>query len=247
MFPIIQLGPLAVQTAGLFVLASIWIGMTLSEKHATYSRLGSASLDNLILFALLSFLAGGRLTYAALHWNGFRITPLDIFSINTSLFDLTGGFVVALIVAFAYGQRKRLPFWQTLDALTPFLATIMVGIGASHLASGEAFGRETSLPWGIELHGAVRHPSQVYEVAIASAILIIIGLKKPSPIAGTQFLVFMAWTAGAHLFLDAFRGDSIIIPGGFRLAQILAWMVLAVTLIWMERLQSKQRKIITYS
>lgn len=247
MFPVIQLGPLAVQTPGLILLSSIWIGMLLAEKHATHNRLKPPSISNLILFSLISFLVGGRLTYATLHWDSFHNSPLDFLSINTSLFDPTGGFTLGLIVAFIHGQRKGLPFWQTLDALTPFFATAMVGIGASHMASGNAFGRETSLPWGIELHGAQRHPSQIYEVAVALAILLRIGLRKPSPTAGIQFLVFLAWSAGARLVLESFHRDSIIIPGGLRLVQILAWIILAVTLISMERLQSHQRKIIIHS
>jgi phosphatidylglycerol:prolipoprotein diacylglycerol transferase len=244
MFPIIQLGPLAIQAAGLFVLASIYIGMTLTEKRAAHSGLKSASLDNLILFALFGVLAGGRLSFALQNWDSFRASPLDIFSLNTSLFDLTGGLAAGLIVALVYGQRKGLAFWPTLDALTPFFATVMVGLGASHLASGSAFGKETSLPWGVELHGAVRHPSQVYEVALALFILSLIGLRKPFPAAGAQFLTFLAWTAGARLFLDAFRGDSTLVFGGLRLGQILAWIVLASALFGLERLQSRQRMAI---
>ena len=240
MFPVIQIGPLAVQAAGLFVIASVYIGMVLTEKRASQSGLNSASLDNLILFALFGFLAGGRVFFALTHLDSFRASPLDIFSINASLFDTIGGFALGLIVALVYGQRKRLAFWPTLDVLTPFFATVMVGLGLSHLASGSAFGKETSLPWGIELHGAVRHPSQVYEVALALFILSLIGLRKPFPIAGAQFLTFLAWTAGAHLFLEAFRGDSTLVFGGLRLGQILAWIVLAVAFLALTRLQSTQ-------
>ena len=238
MFPVIQLGPLAIQSAGLFLLASIWIGMTLTEKRAAHSGLKSDSLDSLILLSLFSFLAGGRLAYAALHFDSLRASPLDIFSLNTSLFDLTGGLAAGFIVALVYGQRKGLAFWPTLDALTPFFATMMVGLGASHLASGDAFGKETSLPWGIELFGAVRHPSQVYEIATALFILNLIGLRKPFSAAGVQFLAFLAWTAGASLFLEAFRGDSTLVFGGLRLGQIFAWIVLAAALVGLERLQS---------
>lgn len=240
MFPVIQIGPLAVQAAGLFVIASVYIGMVLTEKRASQSGLNSASLDNLILLALFGFLAGGRLSFALTHWDSFRVSPLDIISLNASLFDLTGGLAIGFIVALVYGQRKGLAFWPTLDALTPFFATVMVGIGLSHLASGNAFGKETSLPWGISLHGAVRHPSQVYEVALALFILSLIGLRKPFPIAGAQFLTFLAWTAGAHLFLEAFRGDSTLVFGGLRLGQILAWIVLAVAFLALTRLQSTQ-------
>jgi phosphatidylglycerol:prolipoprotein diacylglycerol transferase len=240
MFPVIHLGPLAIQSAGLFLLASLWIGMTLTEKRAAHSGLKSASLDNLILFALFGFLAGGRLSFATLHWDSFRASPLDLFSLNYTLFDLTGGLAIGFIAALVYGQRQRLPFWPTLDALTPFFATVMVGLGASHLASGKAFGKQTSLPWGIDLFGAVRHPSQVYEIAAALFILNLIGLRKSFPAAGGQFLAFVAWTAGASLFLESFRGDSTLVFGVLRFEQIMAWIVLAFALLCFERLQSER-------
>jgi phosphatidylglycerol:prolipoprotein diacylglycerol transferase len=240
MFPILQIGPLAVQAAGLFLIASVYIGMVLTEKRAAQNGLNSASLDNLILLALFGFLAGGRLSFALQNWDSFRASPLDLFSLNASLFDPIGGFALGLIAALIFGQRKGLAFWPTLDALTPFFATILVGLGLSHLADGSAFGRETSLPWGIELHGAARHPSQVYEVALALFILSLIGMRKPFPAAGAQFLTFLAWTAGARLFLEAFRGDSTLIFGGLRLGQIVAWIVLAIALLALNRLQSKQ-------
>ncbi len=237
MFPIIQLGPLAIQAAGLFMIASVYIGITLTEKRAANYGLNSASLNDLILFAIFGFLTGGRLSFALTHWDIFRVSPLDLFSLNPSLFDLTGGLAIGFIIALVYGQRKGLAFWSTLDALTPFFATVIVGLGAAHLASGNAFGKETSLPWEIELHGATRHPSQVYEVAAALFILNLIGLRKPFPAAGAQFLTFLAWTAGARLFLEAFRGDSILIFGGLRLEQILAWVVLAFALVGLEKLK----------
>ncbi len=240
MFPILQIGPLAVQAAGLFLIASVYIGMVLTEKRASQSGLNSASLDNLILLALFGFLAGGRLSFALQNRDSFRASPLDLFSLNASLFDPIGGFALGLIAALIFGQRKGLAFWPTLDALTPFFATILVGLGISHLANGSAFGRETPLPWGIELHGAARHPSQVYEVTLALFILSLVGMRKPFPAAGAQFLTFLAWTAGARLFLEAFRGDSTLVFGGLRLGQILAWIVLAITLLALNRLQSKQ-------
>jgi hypothetical protein len=73
-----------------------------------------------------------------------------------------------------------------------------------------------------------------------AASLIIFGLiwirKSDSP-PGVLFLHFIAFTAGGHLFLEAFRGDGTLVFGGFRLAQIIAWVVLAITFLLNERLK----------
>ena len=43
-----------------------------------------------------------------------------------------------------------------------------------------------------------------------------------------SFLYVVALSAGARIFLEAFHGDSIIWLDGFRAAQVIALMVLAI-------------------
>ncbi len=239
MFPIIQLGPLAVQAAGLFVIASVYLGIVLAEKRAANYGLKPELLDNLLLLSLTAFLTGGRISFLLQRWDSFRASPLDLFSPNPSLFDLTGGLAIGLLAALVFIRRKGLAFWSTLDAATPFFSAVMVGLAAAHLADGSAFGKATSLPWGIELYGATRHPSQIYELIAALLILGLIGLRKPFPAAGVLFLTFAAASAGARLFLEAFRGDSVLVFGGLRLGQILAWLALFLALAGMEKIRSR--------
>jgi len=58
----------------------------------------------------------------------------------------------------------------------------------------------------------------------------LIWFRKTDCPACSDFLLFAALTAGARLFLEAFRGDSTLILGGLRLAQVIAWVMLAATL-----------------
>lgn len=237
MFPTLQLGPLAIQTPGLCLLVAVWIGLSLAGKRAHLHNVSSEMLDNLVLVSLAGFILGGRFFYVIENLSLFLKLPLNIFSPNYQLFDLAGGLASGLLTGLIYGQRKRLHLWPTLDALTPFFATLLVGIGAAHLAGGLAYGKETNLPWGIIWAGATRHPSQVYEIAVALFILSLIGMRKPFEIPGKQFLLFVAFSAGAALFLGAFRADSAFIVGGLRLTQVFAWLILAAVLIGLEQLQ----------
>ncbi len=102
--------------------------------------------------------------FALANLSAFVQSPLSLFSINIDLFDPPGALVVALLVGFIYGYRQKLPLWGTLDALTPFFATLAVGLPLSHLAAGTAFGQPTDVPWGMDLWNAMRHPSQMYEL-----------------------------------------------------------------------------------
>ena len=225
----------------LLVLA-LWFGWWLAERIVKREgKVNEAAFSNLTFYGLLAFVLGGRILYALDNLSAFTSSPASIFSPNPQLFDPFLGGAAAIVTMLVYGQRAKLPFWQTLDALTPLLAALMVGLGAAHLAEGSAFGKETSLPWGIDVNGVTRHPSQVYEIALAFFILNLIGTRGPLLRAGAQFLTFLAWTSAARLFLEAFRGDSALIFGSLRLAQILAWVALAVAFLALNRLQSNEQ------
>jgi phosphatidylglycerol:prolipoprotein diacylglycerol transferase len=226
----------------ILLVIALWFGWWLAERIVKReAKINEAAFSNLTFYGLLAFVLGGRILYALDNIEIFARSPLSIFSPNPQLFDPFLGGAAAIVTMLIYGQRAKLPFWPTLDALTPLLAALMVGIGAAHLADGSAFGKETSLPWGIAVNGVTRHPSQVYEIVFAFFILNLIGTRGSLPRAGAQFLTFLAWTSAARLFLEAFRGDSALVFGSLRLGQILAWAALAVAFFALNRLQSTQQ------
>lgn len=110
----------------------------------------------------------------------------------------------------------------------------MTGIGLSHLAAGTAFGKETSLPWGIDLWNATRHPTQIYETLASLLIFGLLWFQKQSQRPGILFLTFAAFTATSRLFIEAFRGDSIFIFNSLNQNQVFAWIVLALSFLSLE-------------
>jgi phosphatidylglycerol---prolipoprotein diacylglyceryl transferase len=240
MFPILPIGPLALPAPGMAILIGLWLGLTLAEKNAPRFGIKPVDLYNLVLLMLLSGIIGARLAYILHYPAAFAGNLTSVFSLNLGMLDPWGGLLVGLLVGLIYGQRKRMPLWSTLDALTPMLAVFMLALGFAHLASGAAFGAPADLPWSIDLWGARRHPTQVYEIFAAALILALTwpgrGAIRPAR-PGVYFLSFTALTAGARLFLEAFRGDSQLILAGLRSAQVIAWATLALCLgliYWMN-------------
>lgn len=217
----------------LLVIAT-WLGLLLAERRTDRYNISKDDLNNITFYGLMAFIIGGRISYVLQNLSAFSKSPLGIVSINPDLFDPLGALAAAFIVAFAYGQRKQLAFWNTLDALTPFFAVIFIGLGLSHLAAGAAFGLPTDLPWGIDLWNATRHPTQLYDALASSLILILLWLFKPIPRPGVHFLLFTILTALSQLILQAFRANYVILFNGFRQEQILAWLVLLAGFIFLE-------------
>jgi prolipoprotein diacylglyceryltransferase len=235
MFPILHLGPLAIQVPGLFLLGGVWIALNLVEREAPRYKLSAGILSNLILVGLIAGIVGARLWYAVRFIDVYIENPLSLFSLNPSTLAAEEGMLTGLIAAVVYGGRKGLHLLQTLDVLTPGLAVFGVALGFSHLSSGDAFGAPSSLPWAIELWGEIRHPTQVYEILVALLSLVLVWqIRKWKVFPGFLFLSWLGLAALSRLLIEGFRGDSVIVFGSLRSAQVVSLVVLVVVLFGMH-------------
>lgn len=235
MLPYLRLGPFLLQTTGLALLLGIWVGSWLAEKEADRLKIKPELVNNLIFFGLVGGLVGARLAYAATYLNAYLANPLSLFAINTNTLSPFEGILIGLLVAFVYGQRKGLQLRPVLDALAPGLAVFMIFLGLAHLLNGDAYGAPANLPWAMYLWSAYRHPTQIYEMLLAVGVMFAVlhhPLKDQG--RGLNFLLLVFLSAAAQVFLEAFRGDSLIWPGGFRAAQVIGLIVLAGSLIFMR-------------
>jgi phosphatidylglycerol:prolipoprotein diacylglycerol transferase len=242
MFPYLRLGPFLLQTPGLALLIGMWLGLSLSEKESVKLNLKPDQVYNLVFFGLVSGLVGARLAYAARFLNAYIESPPSLFSINPNTLSPGDGLLIGLVVAGVYGWRKGLPLRPILDALAPGLAAFMIALGVAHFLSGDAFGTKTDLPWKIYLWNDYRHPTQVYEILLATGIFALAWFRPlGTPGQGVNFLTVVALSAAARVFLEAFRGDSLIWSGGFRATQIVGLVVLAAALFMMKAWAQQQK------
>lgn len=233
MLPILNLGPLAIQTPGLIFLIGIWLGLTRAEKEARQSGFDVEGLYNLVLWSFLAGILGARLTYAMQNLTAFIANPLDFFALSAQMLDWTGGVLIGCLTAAVYGQRRGLPLWQTLDVLAPGFALFLVFFGLMNFASGDAFGAPARLPWSIYLYGEWRHPTQVYQIILAGKVYWLVnpGKKLVDLPAGVRFSFFVAGSALSVILVETFRGDSLYLAGSsIRTAQVVAWFFLSIAL-----------------
>ncbi len=237
MFPVLQIGPLALQTPGLLILIGIWVGLSVMERFASRFKVESNQLYNLVLVSLFVGIIGARLAYAIQYSSIFLTNPLNIFSLTPTMFNGEAGLMLGLLAGFIYGQRKSLPLLPTLDALTPGMSVFMIFYHLANFASGDAFGSVVQMPFAIQLWGESRHPVQIYEMtaAIVIAAAIIFRTQRMNKAntyyqEGVYFWSFLAFSALARLFFDYFRGDSTTILGSIHVAQVIAWIILAFSL-----------------
>ncbi len=242
MLPFINILGVAIAFPPLLLLLGIWIGASLAERNAQKHNLSGDRIFNLIFTTLAAYIIGGRLAYAAQNISAFSADPASLLSRNFGLFDPLSGVIIGLIAALVYAQKKQMPLWSTLDALSPFLAVLMLVLPLANLASGTAYGAPSQLPWAIELWGMTRHPVQVYEALSAGLILFYLRPRRIQsvPVPGLIFLQFAGLTALARLVFEGLRGSSPVTVYNLRISQLIAWVILAAALWGYARLIRKE-------
>ncbi len=223
----------------ILIVVAMWVGLALAEKRTERHGVSKDPLNNAVFFSIIGYIVGGRILFALSNLSVFAQSPLNIFSPNLNLFDPASGLLTASLIGFIYGQQQKLSIWHMLDSLTPLFATLAIGLPLAHLAEGTAFGSPTNIPWGINLWNATRHPTQIYELLASLLIFGLIWAQNTASPPGILFINFVTLTAGSRLFLETFRGDSTLVFGGIRLAQLTAWVVLAVIFFINEKLRQQ--------
>lgn len=226
MHPILDIGPLAVQLPGLLLLLGFWLGLSLGGRRARAAGLSEDVIFSAGMLALLAGLLGARLGYVGLHWNAYQGDRWGMLAPTSGALSTPAGLLVGLGVAAFYLRIHRPSARVLLDALAPGLALTLAFVSLADLSSGSAYGEVCDLPWAIELWGARRHPTQVYEMLAALMALGALALAWPARnrpwfYDGFFFLLFLLTFGAARLFFDAFRADPWLLPGGWRAVQVL--------------------------
>jgi phosphatidylglycerol:prolipoprotein diacylglycerol transferase len=173
----IQLGPLAVRWYGLMYLLGFglawWLGLRrIAAGHAPIDR---RQFDDLIFYAVLGVILGGRLGYVLFYKPDYYAAhPLEIPAVWQGGMSFHGGLLGVMAAMWLAARRHKLDFLRLMDFIAPLCP---LGIAAGRMGNfinGELWGRPTDLPWGMVFPGAgplPRHPSQLYEFALEGLVL----------------------------------------------------------------------------
>jgi phosphatidylglycerol:prolipoprotein diacylglycerol transferase len=237
MFPNLTIGPISLPIPEFSLLIGFWIGAILAGRAAKKSGLDHQLIDNLIWLILISGLLGARVSYLARNFSAFQGNLKAILSLNPALMDPSGGFLVAITSVYIFLSKKQISYLKVIDSLVFFISPLLISLNLARFASGNAYGLPTNLPWGINLWAEIRHPVQLYLGASGLIILIISMLiyQQKYHLPGYTFFLFSSLTSGAYLFFSRFITAKSYLPGGYRLYQIVFWLLLAISLgLWIQ-------------
>jgi len=182
-----RIGPIAVHWYGIMYLVGFAAAWWLARSRA--SRPGSTwrpvDVDDFVFYAMLGVILGGRVGYVLFYgltfWAKDPWYPLKIWEGGMSFH---GGLIGVLVALSIFAIRRGRHIADVFDFAAPLPG---IGIFAGRLGNfinGELWGKPTTLPWGFEVNGIVRHPSQLYEAlleGLLSFAVLWIYTSRPRP------------------------------------------------------------------
>jgi phosphatidylglycerol---prolipoprotein diacylglyceryl transferase len=254
---LVQLGPLAIRWYALAYIAGLLIGWQLLKRIVQRPgwTLTAEQIDDLLFYATLGIILGGRLGFVLFYHPGYYLTnPLQILAVWQGGMSFHGGLVGILVACWLFARRHGIAFLEIADAVA-VVAPIGLFFGRlANFINAELWGRVTTMPWGVIFPNGgpePRHPSQLYEAALEGLLLFIVlqvmarGARDPAR-AGRLGGVFLLGYGLARGFVEFFREPDAhlgYLLGFITMGQLLSLPMIAAGLLLLLHAQGGLRAV----
>ena len=250
---LIRLGPIILRWYGLMYVLGLTAAFFMIKARAAARNVALAidDLHDLILYAALGVIIGGRLGYVFFYNLPYYLQhPAKLLAVWEGGMSFHGGLLGVIVAVGAFCWRKRYSFYSIADLATP---TVPIGLGLGRIGNfinGELYGRVTDVPWCMVFNRTgggpfCRHPSQLYEALLEGLLLFgvlwVLG-RRPRP-PGTLFWALIAGYGACRSFVELYREPDAhlgLLAGVLSMGQVLSLPMLVVGLIMLWSVQRKQ-------
>ncbi|HEX2624058.1 MAG TPA: prolipoprotein diacylglyceryl transferase [Sphingomicrobium sp.] len=211
----LNLGFFELRWYSLAYLAGIFIGYWYLLKliRQPGSPLARRHADDLVFYASLGIILGGRLGYVLFYNLGeYLRDPISIFKLWDGGMSFHGGVIGTSLGILYLAWKEKLQWLRIHDYVACCVPFGLFFGRVANFVNGELWGGPTSLPWGVRfvevvngvrVLGPPRHPSQLYEAALEGVVLFAI-------------LAWMFWKTQARYQPGKLVGAFIFFYGLFR-------------------------------
>ena len=237
----IAIGPVKVHWYGLMYVLGFIAGWWLARRRAALpgSTWKPADVDDLIFFAAVGVIAGGRLGWMLFYGlDNLVADPLAFVRVWEGGMSFHGGLIGVMIAVAWFARRRGRSIADVFDFTAPLPAVGLCAGRIGNFINGELWGRPTELPWGMLVEGRVLHPSQLYEAALEGVVLFAVlwwftARPRPRFAPSGLFLTLYAVFRMAVEFVRVPDADiGYLAFGWLTMGQVLSLPVLAAGL-WM--------------
>ncbi|HUG72859.1 MAG TPA: prolipoprotein diacylglyceryl transferase [Steroidobacteraceae bacterium] len=216
----LALGPVRIHWYGIMYVVGFAAAWWLARRQA--ARPGStwkaAQVDDMIFWAMLGVIVGGRIGYVLLYVLPYtpellREDWLYPVKIHEGGMSFHGGLLGTILALMLYGRSQGRRMLDVLDFCAPLPGIGIFAVRVGNFINNELWGAPTDFRWGFlvpdpttgELIG--RHATQLYEAALeglALALLLYWFARRPRP-AGVLLGLGLLWYGTVRFLVEFIR------------------------------------------
>ena len=215
---------------GLLIALGMVVAVTLSYKRAPAHGLNSERVLDVVIWSIPAGVIGARIYYVLFSWEYYKNDLKSVLNLRQGGLAIHGGILFGvglgiLLLRFVW-KEKVLSY---VDLCIPGIA-LAQSIGRwGNYFNQEAYGIETTLPWAIEVNGALVHPTFLYESLWCLALglfLLWLDDSKRKAFPGQIFCLYLMLYSAERVLVEGLRTDSLML-GPLRQAQVLSLCLIA--------------------
>ncbi|MGL5138110.1 MAG: prolipoprotein diacylglyceryl transferase [Beijerinckiaceae bacterium] len=246
---VFAIGPFAIRWYALAYIVGLFGGLLYAKRLAASTSLWGEirrptgiDLDDLLLYATLGVILGGRLAYVLFYNPGYYMAkPLEALAIWSGGMSFHGGLAGATLAIWLFARAKGLSALSLFDLIATVAPIGLLFGRIANFINGELWGRVTDVSWGVIFpHGGPlpRHPSQLYEAATEGLLLLIVlallarggAYRKPGLVTGVFGAGYALSRIGCEFFREPDPQLGFVLGGFATMGMLLSLPMLAVGL-----------------
>lgn len=243
-------GPLALRAYALFIIIGIVVAIVWGDRRWVARGGDKGTVLDVAVWAVPFGLIGGRLYHVitdAPTYFGEGGNPVDALKIWQGGLGIWGAVLLGGVGAWIACRRRGIPLPAFGDAVAPpiLLAQAIGRIG--NYFNQELYGRETTLPWGLEIYQRVDangrvdslagvstglvervvHPTFLYELLwnVVVVVLLVIVDRRFRLGHGRVFALYVAGYCAGRFVIELMRTDYATLIGGIRVNSFTSGIV----------------------
>ncbi len=248
-----SIGGFEIYWYGILIGLGLALGMIYALTHAREFGIDADRMLDVIIWGTIFGVIGARVYYVAFAPQGMFTGIRDILDMRKGGVAFYGTVIGAILAAFVACKIRKVKFLPMVDSAT---VGFLVGQGIGrwgNFFNQEAFGINTTLPWGMTSETVTRyltshsaaleargifvdpmmpvHPTFLYESlwCLLGALVFILYAKRRK-FDGEMTLMYFAWNGFGRAFIEGLRTDSLYV-GEIRISQMLAIVGAALALL----------------
>jgi phosphatidylglycerol---prolipoprotein diacylglyceryl transferase len=247
---LINIGPLPIRWYALAYITGLLLGWAytraLVARKAFWggaAPLAPLDIDDLLVYAAMGVILGGRLGYIIFYNAGFYLAhPAEVLAVWKGGMSFHGGLAGTALSIYLLAKRKNLSVLSLADVCA---AAVPIGLFLGRIANfikPELWGRPSDVAWAMVFPGAgplPRHPSQLYEASLEGFVLFFVlysairlgALRRPGLVTG----IFAVGYGVARIICEFFREPDPqlgFLFGGATMGMLLSLPLIAAGVVF---------------